>query len=122
MSKQTEALRLAHWLQWPFNNQAAQRDAAAAELRRLNDVELHSKQLERGFDKQAKKIEQLEAANAELLKAQTMGQSLNTPDFLDWVADRLVHKYGENPNVDFVLSLRERAAAGRAAVTKAEAK
>jgi hypothetical protein len=27
--------------------------------------------------------------------------------FLDWLADRLVHVYGESPNVDFVLRLRE---------------
>lgn len=60
----------------------------------------------------------LEAAPA-LLAAQTMGASHSTPDFLDWVADRLVHFYGESPNVDFVLSLRERAAAGRAALERA---
>lgn len=35
-------------------------------------------------------------------------------DFLNWVADRLVHVYGENENVDFVLKLRQVAArAGR---------
>lgn len=62
----------------------------------------------------------LAAAAPDLLKTQTMGQSLNTPDFLDWHADRLVNVYGENPNTDFVLSLRERAAAGRAAIAKAE--
>lgn len=27
--------------------------------------------------------------------------------FLNWVADRLVHVYGESPNADFVLKLRE---------------
>ncbi len=33
-----------------------------------------------------------------------------TPDstFFHWLAERLVHVYGESPNVDFVLSLRER--------------
>ena len=36
-------------------------------------------------------------------------------EFLDWVADRLVW-YGDNPNVDFVVSLRERAKAARAAL------
>jgi hypothetical protein len=28
-------------------------------------------------------------------------------DFLNWLADRLVHVYGESPNVDFVHKLRE---------------
>lgn len=59
------------------------------------------------------------AAAPDLLACQTMGQSLNTPDFLDWVADRIVGVYGESPNTDFVLSLRDRAAAHRAAVAKA---
>lgn len=27
--------------------------------------------------------------------------------FLNWLADRLVHVYGESPNVDFVHKLRE---------------
>lgn len=36
-------------------------------------------------------------------------------DFLDWVADRLVNVYGENPNVDFVIELRKRASMSRAA-------
>ena len=31
---------------------------------------------------------------------------LNDSEFLSWVADRLVHVYRENPNVDFVLHLR----------------
>jgi hypothetical protein len=58
-------------------------------------------------------------AAPKLLAAQTMGQSRNTPDFLDWLADRLVRQYDESPNVDFVLSLRARAAAGRAAIAAA---
>lgn len=59
------------------------------------------------------------AAAPELLEAQVMGQGINTPDFLDWLADRLVHVYGERPQIGFVLSLRERAASGRAAIAKA---
>ena len=59
------------------------------------------------------------AASPELLESQTMGQSLNTPDFLDWIADRCVTVYGESPDIDFVRSLRERAAAGRSAIAKA---
>lgn len=31
-------------------------------------------------------------------------------DFLRWIAERLVNIYGESPNVDFVLRLREMAA------------
>lgn len=42
--------------------------------------------------------------------------SRSGPDFYDWLADRLVHKYGEDPNVDFVLTLRRRAALGRQAL------
>ncbi len=61
----------------------------------------------------------LESAAPDLLAAQTMGASKNTPDFLDWIANRLVRAYGENPNLDFVLSLRERAQAGRLAIVKA---
>jgi hypothetical protein len=59
-------------------------------------------------------------AYKELLKAQTMGASKNTPDFLDWVADRLVTVYKDDSNVDFVLSLRERARQGRLGLTAHE--
>lgn len=61
----------------------------------------------------------VELAAFDLLATQTMGASLNTPDFLEWVADRLVKVYGEPSNIDFVVSLRDRALAGRAAVAKA---
>jgi hypothetical protein len=30
-------------------------------------------------------------------------------DFLDWLTDRLIHVYGENPGTDFVLRTREMA-------------
>lgn len=59
------------------------------------------------------------AASPDLYESQTMGAQMNTPDFLDWMADRLIHVYGENPDVDFVLSLRSRANAGRKAIAKA---
>ncbi len=59
------------------------------------------------------------AAAPDLLAAQTMGAEINTPDFLDWIAERLIHVHGESPHVDYVLSLRERAKAGRAALAKA---
>jgi hypothetical protein len=42
------------------------------------------------------------------------------PDFLDWIANRLVEVHGESPNVDFVIALRRRAAKARAAIAKAE--
>jgi hypothetical protein len=53
-----------------------------------------------------------------LLSAQTMGAELNTPDFLEWIADRLVHVHGEHPRVDCVISLRMRAKAGREAIAR----
>lgn len=59
------------------------------------------------------------AAAPELLEAFTHGQTLNLPDMLDWVADRLVNVHGENGNLDFILSLRERARMSRAAIAKA---
>lgn len=60
------------------------------------------------------------AAAPALLAAQTMGAQVNTPDFLDWVAARLVDFHGDHPNADFILSLKERARAGRAAIAQAE--
>lgn len=59
------------------------------------------------------------AAAPDLLACQTMGAQVNTPDFLDWVADRLIDVYGESPSIDFVQSLRRRATAGREAIAKA---
>jgi hypothetical protein len=70
-------------------------------------------------DEMAEPFARLIAAAPDLLAALTMGAQVNTPDFLDWVADRLVNVYGESPNVDFVHSLRDRAKAGRAAIAKA---
>ena len=61
MSKQPEARRLAHNLDSEDVDLCNLPDAAA-ELRRLHDVELHLKQVERGFDK-------LHALNAELVGA-----------------------------------------------------
>ena len=42
------------------------------------------------------------------------------PEFLEWVADRLVRVYGESEHVDFVTSLRERAMKFRAALAARE--
>lgn len=71
---------------------------------------------------EARQHANLAAAAPELLEALTMGAQLNTPEFLDWLADRLVNVYSENPNIDFVLSLRARAEAGRKAISLATSK
>lgn len=36
------------------------------------------------------------------------GSQVDLPDFLSWIADRLVNIHRENPNADFVVSLRSR--------------
>lgn len=41
------------------------------------------------------------------------------PDFLIWIADRLVHVHGENANIDFVHSLRDRSKLIGEALTEA---
>jgi hypothetical protein len=61
----------------------------------------------------------LALAATDLLEAMTTGAQLNLPDFLEWIAARLVHVHGENPNVDYVQTLRNRAALCRAAIAKA---
>lgn len=58
------------------------------------------------------------AAAPALLAAQTMGNEVNTPDFLEQIADRLVWR-GDSEDSDLVQSLLNRAAAGRAAIEKA---
>jgi hypothetical protein len=50
------------------------------------------------------------AENDELRDAlRWTGSPTPHPEFLRWIADRLVNVHGENPNVDYVLSLRQRA-------------
>lgn len=44
------------------------------------------------------------------------------PEFLEWVAARLVHQHGEPKNVDFVLALERHAANIRAALAALEGK
>lgn len=34
---------------------------------------------------------------------------MNDKDFLGWIADRLIHMYGESPNTDFIIRLRKMA-------------
>jgi hypothetical protein len=65
-TQQPEALRLADELTTP--HMEVNREAAA-ELRRLHDVELHLAQVERGFDKLITQRDALHSVNAELLGA-----------------------------------------------------
>lgn len=44
------------------------------------------------------------------------------PIFLEWVADRLVHQYGERPSVDFVQALRRLASEWEQRAAAAEAR
>lgn len=44
-----------------------------------------------------------------VIAACEMGAQVQLPELLAWIADKLEHVYNENPNVDFVLTIRERA-------------
>lgn len=59
------------------------------------------------------------AAAPDFYHAATTGAQVNLPDFLEWIAARLI-RLGDNPNADFVLTLRDRAKLLRAAIAKAE--
>lgn len=60
------------------------------------------------------------SAAPEMLAVLTYGPSLALPEFLEWVANRLVNVHREPDGIDFVASLRERARIARAAIAKAE--
>lgn len=65
-----------------------------------------------------------EIANARLIEAapellDSHEPEREGPEFLDWVADRLVHKYGDKEGADFIICLRRRAEKSRAAIAKA---
>ena len=62
----------------------------------------------------------LMAAAKEFYEAHEPHSEPTGPDFLDWLANRLVEVHGENPNVDFVLALRRKADKARKAIAKAE--
>ncbi len=49
------------------------------------------------------------AAADRLYEACHHGAQVDLPGLLDWLADRLVHVYGESPNVDFVRTAKDRA-------------
>lgn len=55
-----------------------------------------------------------------LLHAVTHGAELNLPDFLEWIAARLVNVHGDDRNADFVLTLYDRAKVLRAAISKVD--
>lgn len=43
-----------------------------------------------------------------------------TPELLNFIADRLVNKYGENESTDYISALRERARLGQELLDLAE--
>jgi len=53
-----------------------------------------------------------------LVEAVQWPQGTATPEFLQFIAHRLVNVYGESPNTDFVLSLHQRALEMRAALAE----
>lgn len=59
------------------------------------------------------------AAAPELLEAHEPNGNPSGPDFLDWLADRLVHVYGESTSQDFVQALKRKASKARAAIARA---
>ena len=66
----------------------------------------------------AKANARLIAAAPELLEAHEPNAHPSGPDFLEFIADRLV-LHGDNENADFVLALRRKASKARAAIAKA---
>ena len=62
---------------------------------------------------------QLISAAPELLEAHEPDADMPGPDFLDWIADRMVNVYGESEGIDFVLALRRKAEKTRKAIAKA---
>ena len=58
--------------------------------------------------------------HAAMTSHSTMGGDLTLPDFLDWIAERLVNIYGESPAVDFVQTARKFASTIRAAMAPTE--
>lgn len=63
----------------------------------------------------------------ELVAAIDEGAQVNTPDLMEWVAERFIFVHNESPHVDYVLSLRRRAEklrkaseVARAAIAKAK--
>ena len=70
----------------------------------------------------SKHLPLLKAAPA-MEDALNMGEgTLPLADFLEWLADRMVHVYGENERIDFVLAARRRAVLVRAVLAKAQVK
>jgi hypothetical protein len=64
-------------------------------------------------------VVKMSEAKAGLLHSVTYGAQVNLPDFLEWIAARLVDVHGENRNIDYVHTLYDRAESVRAAIAKA---
>lgn len=61
-------------------------------------------------NRQASKVQRMREQIKRLQFALRGGTATSSnAEMMDWVADRLVHVHGENPNVDYVRALRERA-------------
>jgi len=54
-------------------------------------------------------VDELTLKNRALLIALESDANPPGPQFLQWVADRLIHVYGEDPDIDFVHALRRKA-------------
>lgn len=79
----------------------------------------HARKVSAPFNYNGPSIERQELADAQAEIARLRGAlepHRSGPDFYDWIADRLVHVYGESEGVDFVLTLRRRAQLGREAL------
>lgn len=65
------------------------------------------------------KLESQQKTIDDLISVLEEGEQVNTPGLMEWVADRLVHVHDENPNVDYILTLRSRADKIRKVMAKA---
>jgi hypothetical protein len=70
------------------------------------------------FERMGTDLTSARAAIADMAAALEPSATPSGPDFLDWIANRLVNVYGESENVDFVLALRRKANAARATLDK----
>ena len=88
----------------------------APERARVSELEDEVRLVTAQADANDERARAAEAEAARLREALTYGAQVNLPDFLEWWAARAVDKYNENPQVDYVLSLRIRAQLCRAAL------
>ena len=104
--------------QYAANAIRAERERAEKAERTLQIYagDLTTAQLE--ADREHERATAAEAERDRLRDALAPGPMLSFPDFLEWIALRLTHFHHESPNVDFVLSLQERAKAIRKALAR----